>query len=307
MSKKKEWSQASKAIHVQTYEDRRMVYPSHSVGGGGRLVKPEQKLKKGMSFDFRRRGRLFNGQTAFYRQSNAMHQMINWVAEQSKNNVRMLVMPSSIGCESYTFAMMAANEGLCEKLSIDSFDISDEFLRVARKGVYPSGALLGLPNELLKHFDLSTDRKYAEVSCDVKKRVNFLSHCSLEKFNAKEPYDMVISQNFLKHVEGAPWDKSKDVKRQGYNHKQAAAIKNLCDLTAENGVLFVDMIEETPFAFHREFLPFNPFKDNGMIYLNADLKPYRGGNVYPRKSSEVYKSIGQRNLVHALQKCSISI
>ena len=301
MSKEK-WERASKAIGVRTSEGRRMIYPSHRVGEGGALVKPKQRIHPGKRLSFKRKGRNLNGQTAFYRHPTAMHQIIDWASRQAKEDVRMLVMPSSIGCEPYSFAMMAENAGLGSKLTIDAFDISDEFLRVARQGAYPAEALIGLPEELLQHFNMAADGEFAEVSDAIKAHVNFLPHCSLKRFKADEPYDIVVSQNFLKHVEGAPWDKPKTVKKEGYDNKQAAAIRKLCQLTAEGGALFVDMIEETPFAFHYTSPPFNPFKENGMVYLNANLRPYRNGRVYPRKESEVLQCVRERNLVHALQK-----
>lgn len=304
MSKEK-WVESSRNISVRTSEDRRMVYPSHKIGDGGALVKPKQTLRPRKRLNLKRRGRNLNGQTAFYRHPTAMQQIIDWASQQEKEDVRMLVMPSSIGCEPYTFAMMAENAGLGSKLTIDTFDISDEFLRVARQGVYPAEALIGLPEELLQHFNMSADGQFAEVKASIRASVSFLPHCSLKRFKADAPYDIVVSQNFLKHVEGAPWDKPEKVKKQRYDHKQAAAIRKLCELTAQGGALFVDMIEETPFAFHYKSPPFNPFKENGMVYLNADLRPYRNGRVYPRKESEVAKCIWDRNLVHGFQKLTM--
>lgn len=303
MSKEK-WERASKAIGVRTSKTGRMVYTSYEVGREGVDKELEQGISLARFSKLMRIGRGFNGQTAFYRNPPAMHQIIDWASRQAKENVRMLVMPSSIGCEPYSFAMMAENAGLGSKLTIDAFDISDEFLRVARQGIYPAEALIGLPEELLQHFNMSADGEFAEVSDAIKAHVNFLPHCSLKRFKADEPYDIVVSQNFLKHVEGAPWDTPKTVKKQGYDNKQAAAIRKLCQLTAEKGALFVDMIEETPFAFHYTSPPFNPFKENGMVYLNADLRPYRNGRVYPRKESEVLQCVRERNLVHGFQKRS---
>ncbi len=304
MSYEKAWQESSKGIRARVPNGRRMVYAEHRVGQEQGTT---QKFTtgKGGRIRFKQVGRRFNGQTAFYRHPSTMSQIIDWTKNQPQDHVKMLVVPSSIGCEPYTFAMMAKNVGLLgevPKLSIDAFDISDEFLRVARTGVYPSETVLGLPEYLVRHFNFSADGDYVAVKPEIKEHVNFLPHCSLRKFKAIAPYDIVVAQNFLKHADGAPWDNPKEVKKAGYENKQAEAIKNLCDLTAQGGVLFADMIEETPFAFHYSNPPFNPFKDNGMVYLNADLKPYRNGRVYPRKESEVLKCIRGREYVHGFQK-----
>jgi hypothetical protein len=286
-------SGSSPQFSIRTLENRRMVYPFHSV----KTRRPFSRKQKASGH---------NGQTAFYRHENAMTQMINWAAQSPKDSVRMLVVPSSIGCEPYTFAMMAENHSQISssKLVIDTFDVSDQFLKYAKAGIYPTESLIGLAPDLTQHFTISADGKTGEVRPNIKQRVNFLPHCSLKKFKPSSPYDIVVSQNMLKHIFGAPWDEPEDVKKLGYRHKQAEAIKNLCDLTAEAGLLFVDMVEETPFALHYENAPFNPFEDNGMIFLDKGLIPFENGTRFPNTEREVVVCIKNRDFVYALQKQS---
>jgi hypothetical protein len=52
---------------IRTLENRRMVYPFHSV----KTRRPFSRKQKASGH---------NGQTAFYRHENAMTQMINWVS-----------------------------------------------------------------------------------------------------------------------------------------------------------------------------------------------------------------------------------
>lgn len=296
MSHKTKFPEIPEGVNIGTSSDgRRMLHTLHKTRDR------DPSIPGSMS-------RFYNGQTAFYRHPDAMEQMIQWAEQQQKDVVRMLVMPSSIGCEPYTFAMMAENSGSfngSRKLQIDTFDISDTFLKVAKAGAYPIEALIGLPPELTQHFTLSADGQHAAVTPEIKEQVNFLTHCSLKKFKASEPYDIVVSQNFLKHVRKELWEEPKKIKELGYKHPQAQAIKNLCDLTVNGGLLFVDMVEETPFAFHYESAPFNPFEENEMIYLDANLQPYADGKEYPIEYEDFASCIRGRSFVHALQKVSL--
>ncbi|MBU6236039.1 MAG: hypothetical protein KGQ41_09355 [Alphaproteobacteria bacterium] len=281
------FARAAGNLQIRATEGYRMLYLRHVVG--------ERSLYSRSS-----RACMYNGQTAFYRSPSAHAQIMELLAARPSHERRVLVVAGSIGCQPYTLAMMAANAGL-DNVRIDTFDISHVFMRVAREGVYPVGALAGLPPELVRHFNIPADGGYAAVSDDIKARVNFLPHSSLQKFKADAQYDVVVAENLLKHIyNNLAFSRGVKNIRHARQNKQAAAITQLCNLT--RGYLFVDMVEETPFAFHRGRAPFNPFAEAGMVYLDARLQPFDGGVRYPTDEKDVVASIKKRDYIHALMK-----
>ncbi|MCB1539070.1 MAG: hypothetical protein H6865_08365 [Rhodospirillales bacterium] len=271
----------------------RLLYPTHRVG-------PQRFWASRKT-----RARRYNGQTAFRRAPDAQDQVIDWIAARiaqapPQAKIRLLVVAGSIGCEAYTYAMLAENAGLFagERLKIESVDISDAFTRYARRAEYPVEALRGLEPQLTQHFTVAASG-VARVNADIRDRVRILPHCSLARFQPGTAYDVVVASNLLKHIHN-----NLMAYKPRYEHarqsRQAAAIGQLCALTSN--LLFVDMIEETPFASHFKKAPFNPFAEAGMVYLDADLKPCGGTGAYPTTGLEASACIEHRDYVHALQK-----
>lgn len=247
------------------------------------------------------------GQTEFYRAPNLQDQVISWVQRQERDHIRILIVPCSVGCEPYTYAMLAANAGIYDSnktLQIDAFDISENFTRSAKKAIYPYKALDNLPDNMTQYFVGCGERGRVEVVEEIKGRVNILPHSSLHRFKAEELYDVVISTNLLKYIpDNSEFGKSHNPTRHARQSKQATAITDLCNLT--RGLLFINMLEFTVFSFTLPSRPFNPFAEAGMKYLDADLNVFKNGAYFPSGLSDVIPCTIDRDGVHALQKCEI--
>jgi len=301
MDYKNKWQSVTRRINVSMHDGYRTIYPRHIIGQRKRFSRKSSAPG-------------YSGQTAFYRNPNAQHAIINWTKNKTGKR-RILILPGSIGCEAYTFAMIAANEGLSQnELEIHSLDISDEFTRVAKSGIYPAQALLGLPQSLTQYFSECSNEDFVAVRDEIKERVTFLPHSSLKRFKTPQAYDGVVCQNLLKHIYNNIWlnlqsfsrvhkDKNKDPLRHARQSPQLHAINKLCDLTKD--VLFVDMIEETPFYFGHGTAPFNPFAERGMAYLDEDLKPFGNGADYPSEYKDIDRCLQSRGGVHAFQQPQI--
>ncbi len=122
--------------------------------------------------------------------------------------IRVLSLPSSIGCEAYTLSAIFKEEARKQKrdipVEIHMADISQKKLNAAATGVYPAGFYKAIPNEY-RHRYFSLQGDFMAVNDDVKSQVK-----ALPAFNVLEapamaiPYDVVMSFNMLCYLPGTP-------------------------------------------------------------------------------------------------------
>jgi len=89
-------------------------------------------------------------ETRFFRDTQVFDQLRIWALEmKAKRPLRILSAPCSTGQEAYSLAAIVHCAGIpYAGFSIDAFDVSPTALTIARRGLYPAGALEHVPAEL---------------------------------------------------------------------------------------------------------------------------------------------------------------
>jgi len=148
-----------------------------------------------------------NGQTGFYRYSSLMRNVIHALSltrPHDGETFRVLAAPSSVGCEAYSFAALAQQEGLKADIAVRGVDLSARFTKLARGGIYPeeAGQHLGrLIRRVL--FDPAFDAQGTgtlRIHPDIASKVRFLDPQGIENFRSDAPYDVVMMNNLFKYM-----------------------------------------------------------------------------------------------------------
>lgn len=83
--------------------------------------------------------------TLFFRAPHALNLMADYALSQPAGSLqRFLFSPCSIGCEPYSFAMVAELRGVFNRhpdLTLYGLDLSEKFSAIATQGYYPSSVL----------------------------------------------------------------------------------------------------------------------------------------------------------------------
>lgn len=174
------WNGQNKfAPGTYNFEDSNTAYPSHNA-------------------------RYRMGQTSFYRYAYDMESLVHFFLELPPETLNILSAPCSIGCEPYSFAMIALSEGLYKhhEVNIDAVDLSKSFTDAARQGEYPFQMLDEVFPSLqqFRHFHFD-DLGIARMSDRMKSRVNFLPPTDICTFESKKNYDAMLMFNLLCKLE----------------------------------------------------------------------------------------------------------
>ncbi len=142
------------------------------------------------------------GSTGFFRDEKIQESLIGEVLSRTESSpVRILVVPGSIGCEALTLSMIAHAIDPSRNVQIDTFDVSDLYTDVAKLAVYPEQFKDNVPERYQKYFNANLNDGYIEIDEDVRSNVNILPAQSVFEFEPEEPYDLVVSMNFLMHLD----------------------------------------------------------------------------------------------------------
>ncbi|MEP7118990.1 MAG: CheR family methyltransferase, partial [Acidobacteriota bacterium] len=115
--------------------------------------------------------------------------------------IRVLFHACSVGAEPYSLALWWRHRvgGRADRaLSIAATDIEEEFLALARRGVYPSSSLEGLKGEERSWF--APHPNGVEVPAEVRAMVEVLPPQSFVDAPAEPDYDAVFIMNALTYV-----------------------------------------------------------------------------------------------------------
>jgi chemotaxis methyl-accepting protein methylase len=115
-------------------------------------------------------------ETRFFRDPQVFDQLRTWARENSTRcagPLRILSGPCSTGQEAYSLAAIMHCAGIpYSAFSIDAFDISPSALAVARRGVYPAGALEHVSAELQSACGTLRNGHW-EMGEDLRQRIRF--------------------------------------------------------------------------------------------------------------------------------------
>lgn len=202
------------------------------------------------------------GITYFFRYPG-QEETMRHLADTVEGDIRILVIPGSIGCEAYTLAMIADRYGLYNQgrsIEIHSLELRDDFTRTARFGHYP-GSLMPpkrVPDYLAcfnnnaatrRPFDAQSFRHSEDVAIrtDLKQKVRFITGNILD-YIPDQRYDAVFCLALLGYFKGF----------------QDAYLRKLRDLS--RNLIIVDKMDAMPHKADN-----HPFK--GINLLDADWKP----------------------------------
>lgn len=201
------------------------------------------------------------GLTYFFRYSG-QEETIQHLASRVKGDLRILVVPGSVGCEAYTLAMIADKHGAYQNgrnIEIHSLELVDDFTRAARYGRYPKGTLplsrvadyAGYFNDAASFRPLTAeefgDTNHILVRKDMTQRVKFITGDMLA-YQPDQAYDAVFCMNLLGYFKGF----------------QDRYLDKLRDLS--RGLIIANNLDRLPHMAEA-----HPFK--GMHLLNADWQP----------------------------------
>ena len=114
-----------------------------------------------------------------------------------------MIVGGSIGSEAYTLAILAHNKGHCG-LQIDTLDLSPIYTEIALNAVFGKAVLEGQSQEITKHFKEASETGFVTLSEDIQKSVHVLDAQDIFNFKPDEPYDAVICQNLICHLDPNP-------------------------------------------------------------------------------------------------------
>jgi chemotaxis protein methyltransferase CheR len=138
---------------------------------------------------------------------------------------------SSIGAEAYTIAMVAEDYLANQKswdYSILATDLSSEVLKVARRGIYPTGMIDPIPGEQRKRYIMASrdpGRGEARVHPALRSKVGFARLNLMDtSYNVGEPMHIIFCRNVLIYFD---------------KETQEKVLSRLCDNLIEGGILYV--------------------------------------------------------------------
>ena len=168
-------------------------------------------------------------ETWFFRDRQPFVLLARLARERGRGRpLRLLSMPCSTGEEPYSIALSLLAEGLApESFSIDAVDISLTALAAAKRATYGAHSFRGDSEQAKKEwFEEAAGGRWRPDS-RARARVTF-HHGNLFTFAPGGRYDFVFCRNLMIYFDA---------------EKQAAAVRRLLELLAEDGMLFVGHAE----------------------------------------------------------------
>jgi hypothetical protein len=206
------------------------------------------------------------GQTGFYRYPHFQPKLIDALYDlPPQDEIRILIVPGSIGCEAVTLGILADRKKLTDKhksLVIHSVDLSKEFTEVAVRGLYSPDAIKHLPRELLAYFENAANPNSVKPSPAALRNITYLPSQGLMDIHTDKPYDAVICANLLQ------W-----ILQGGSRRRTIAHMKKLCNLSLRF------LCATLHFRSYNDANGLNtggPFIENGFHLLGSDWKPLKG-------------------------------
>jgi len=150
------------------------------------------------------------------------------LAHERGRPVRVLSMPCSTGEEPYSIALSLLAEGLApESFSVDAVDISLTALAAAKRATYGAHSFRGDSEQAKKEWFEEAAGGRWRPDARARARVTF-HHGNLFTFAPGGRYDFVFCRNLMIYFDA---------------EKQAAAVRRLVELLADDGLLFVGHAE----------------------------------------------------------------
>ncbi|MCB1538251.1 MAG: hypothetical protein H6865_02820 [Rhodospirillales bacterium] len=150
-------------------------------------------------------GNSLNGHTHFFRHwylARTLAKTLRDVIGNDAAPLRILAAPSSIGCEANGLAAMAIAGGLDQDagFSIDAFDISPLFTRLARAKAYPGEMADILEPQWRRMLFPETSQALVPVLDTVGAHLNFLDAQPFETFRAQSHYHVAMVNNLFLYM-----------------------------------------------------------------------------------------------------------
>lgn len=142
------------------------------------------------------------GTTSFFRYPDAFETLIDYAFSKPAGTLsKFLFAPCSIGCEPYSFAMLAEKRGVFKRhpnLRLHGLDVSDTYIKLARLATYPLSEL----EEECTGFTINDENSgFFKVSDLIKSRVSFFpAQNILEHQPNGAKYDATMCFNLLEHM-----------------------------------------------------------------------------------------------------------
>ncbi|HEY8964243.1 MAG TPA: CheR family methyltransferase, partial [Alphaproteobacteria bacterium] len=123
------------------------------------------------------------GTTMFHRHEYEFERLINYLKTQDlPQDAKILIAPCSVGCEAFSFAMMAHAAGLFDRypnLAIYGLDVKGEYIAAAETQHYPFRFVSSVPTKYLSYFaqtlfKTEDGERLFKISDKIAGRVTFL-------------------------------------------------------------------------------------------------------------------------------------
>ena len=193
--------------------------------------------------------------TRFFRYPGLFDVLVDLLAAMpDKAELRVLIVPLSVGLEAVSFVIAGLRKGLLDrrKLIVEGFDLSAKATELAQAAVYPR---LFFPEDIgsLRDFVADQGDGFVLVRENVTRHIKVLPADDALQPKNHRAYDLVICLNLLMHVP------------QG---ERMRLIDNLAAMTATGGVLCVNNNQEWP----QELTPyFYRLTGNGFLSLHPQI------------------------------------
>lgn len=139
------------------------------------------------------------GTTDFVHHNPAMQQLIGFLKTLPSDHLRILSARCSIGCEPYSFSMLAEKAGLYQgrRIEIDALDLSPLFVQAASEGLYPATMIADpFPAEFRHYFNNCADG-LVQANDVLRRRIHVLPPQDLTKLEDTTHYDALIMLNLF--------------------------------------------------------------------------------------------------------------
>lgn len=143
------------------------------------------------------------GTTAFFRNRALLEVLLAHLIASQPTEISVLFHACSLGAEVYSFliAIKLSPELKTIPIRIAATDISDQFLTMAKSGLYESQVLQGLTPDEAAFFNANEDGT-VQIDQSLRNIVQFLPASSFTEFSTTESFDIVFLLNALLYVDG---------------------------------------------------------------------------------------------------------
>jgi hypothetical protein len=202
------------------------------------------------------------GSTMFFRHPDLFDHLVTYLERaELAHDPKILVAPSSVGCEAYSLAMTAMRRGLYDRypdMKIFALDIAPDYIEAGRLGVFPQTFFKGVSGQCARHFEpVSGAPDYWRIANDIRARVTFLPAQDIARHKPQDaPYDVALCLNLIQHL----------VYRPPVLRGIIAQLLRTAQLTCVNHASYID-VETLRMTFAKVSV------DADFAPLDADLRP----------------------------------